>query len=63
MTEGFALTARPATHGASGIMTFMVDQDSIVYWKDLGPRTATVAGAMMLVDPDLTWARIDTTGR
>ena len=59
MTKGFALIARPASYGASGIMTFIVNQDGIVFQKDLGPNTAAVAAATKLFDPDLTWARVD----
>jgi hypothetical protein len=59
MTNGFALIAWPASYGASGIMTFIVNQDGIVFQKDLGPDTATVAAATKRFDPDLTWARIE----
>ena len=59
MTEGFALIAWPASYGASGIMTFIVNQDGIVFQKDLGPNTAAVAAATKLFDPDLTWARVE----
>lgn len=59
MTNGFALIAWPASYGASGIMTFIVDQDGIVFQKDLGPKTATIAAAMKLFDPDLSWARVE----
>jgi hypothetical protein len=59
MTEGFAIVAWPAEHGASGIMTFLVDRDGVLFQKDLGPATAKIAGAMAQFDPDLTWARVD----
>jgi Protein of unknown function (DUF2950) len=59
MTKGFALIAWPASYGASGIMMFIVNQDGIVFQKDLGPNTAAVAAATKLFDPDLTWARVD----
>jgi hypothetical protein len=59
MTNGFALIAWPASYGASGIMTFIVDQDGIVFQKDLGPNTAAVAAATKLFDPDLSWARVE----
>jgi len=59
MTNGFALIAWPASYGASGIMTFIVNQDGTVFQKDLGPNTATVAAATKLFNPDLTWARVD----
>jgi len=59
MTKGFALIAWPATYGVSGVMTFEVNQDGIVFQKDLGERTATVAAGIKRFDPDLSWARID----
>jgi hypothetical protein len=62
MTEGFALIAWPASFGVSGIMTFVVDQDGVVFQKNLGRGTAAVAAAMSRFDPDLTWARVDVTG-
>jgi hypothetical protein len=55
MTGGFALIAFPATYGDSGVMTFMIDQDGVVYQKDLGPNTAAVATAATEFNPDLTW--------
>ena len=58
MTNGFALIAWPASFGASGIMSFIVNQDGIVFQKDLGPDTA-VAARTKLFDPDLSWARVD----
>jgi Protein of unknown function (DUF2950) len=61
MTGGFALIAWPAVFGSSGIMTFIVGPDGDVYQKDLGPRTAHIATAMMTFDPDLTWARVAMT--
>jgi hypothetical protein len=59
MTGGFALIAWPATYGVSGVMTFLVDQDGIVFQKDLGERTAASASAMTRFDPDVSWARVD----
>ncbi len=55
MTAGFALVAFPARYGDSGVMTFIVNQDGIVYQKDLGPDTGTVARAMIRFDPDASW--------
>ena len=40
-------------------MTFVVNQDGIVFQKDLGPNTATVAAATKRFDSDLTWARVE----
>jgi Protein of unknown function (DUF2950) len=59
MANGFALIAWPASYGVSGIMTFIVNQDGIVFQKDLGPDTAKFVAATKLFDPDLSWARVD----
>ena len=59
MTGGFAFVAWPASHESSGVMTFVVDQDGIVFQKDLGPETDKTVAKMMLFNPDLSWARID----
>jgi len=55
MMGGFALVAYPATYGDSGIMTFIVNQNGIVYQKNLGPATPRVAAAIMQYDPDQSW--------
>jgi hypothetical protein len=55
---GFALVAYPATYDNTGVMTFIVNQDGAIYQKDLGPKTASIAGAMKLFDPDDTWERV-----
>jgi hypothetical protein len=59
MTEGFALVAYPAEYGSSGIMTFVVNQQGVVFQKDLGRRTAEIAGAMTAYDPDDSWDPAD----
>jgi Protein of unknown function (DUF2950) len=55
MLGGFALVAYPASWGNSGVMTFIVNHDGVVYQKDLGPNTAAVARAMTRFNPDSTW--------
>jgi hypothetical protein len=55
MMGGFALVAYPAVWGSSGVMTFQVNHDGVVYEKDLGPKTAEIAKAMKTFDPDETW--------
>jgi hypothetical protein len=55
MIGGFALVAWPAEYGVSGIKTFIVNQDGIVYEKDLGPQTGTLANAMTRFNPDKSW--------
>jgi hypothetical protein len=57
MTGGFALIAFPVRYGISGLMTFMVNQDGIVYQKDLGAKTAELAGKMKQFDPDQSWTK------
>jgi len=57
MIGGFALVAYPATWGDSGIMTFVVNQDGVVYQKNLGPKTAEIARRMTTFDPDETWTK------
>lgn len=61
MIGGFALIAVPAEYGRSGVMTFIVNHDGIVYSKDLGPDTATAARAIQTFDPDSSWHREDAT--
>jgi hypothetical protein len=63
MVDGFAMVAWPARYGASGIMTFIVNQDGVVFQRDLGPDTAAIAAAMRRYDPDLSWARVDVVGQ
>ena len=55
MTGGFALLAYPAKWGDSGVMTFLVNQDGIVFEKNLGPGTEQLALEITQYDPDLTW--------
>ena len=55
MTGGFGILAYPAQYRNSGVMTFMVNQDGIVYQKDLGPDTAKIAAAMTQYNPDSSW--------
>jgi hypothetical protein len=55
MMGGFAMVAYPAQYGQSGIMTFMVNHDGVIYQKDLGPNSASLAQAMTKFNPDKTW--------
>jgi len=55
MTGGFALLAYPAKWGDSGIMTFVINQDGIVFEKNLGPQTERLAREITQYDPDLSW--------
>jgi hypothetical protein len=57
MIGGFALVAYPATYGVSGITTFIVSHDGVVYQKDFGPKTTQIANAMKTFNPDKTWTK------
>lgn len=59
MILGFGLVAWPAKYGSSGIMTFLVNQEGVVYQKDLGKGTAKAAEAMKRYDPDPTWTKVE----
>jgi hypothetical protein len=60
MILGFGLVAWPAKYGASGIMTFLVNQEGVVYQKDLGKGTTKAAKGMKMYDPDPTWKKVDS---
>jgi hypothetical protein len=59
MIGGFALVAYPAKYASSGVMTFIVNHDGVVYQKDLGRNTAKAAQAMKLFNPDSTWKKVE----
>ena len=59
MIGGFGLVAWPARYGDSGVMTFMVNHDDVVYQKDLGPQTAKLAPAISRFDPDPSWQKVE----
>jgi hypothetical protein len=61
MIGGFALVAWPAEYANSGVMTFIVNHNGVVYQKDLGQRTAQVAAGMTAFNPDNTWKKVDTS--
>ena len=58
LVGGFGLVAYPAEYGNSGVMTFIVNQDGVVFQKDLGEDTATVVETIQKFDPDSTWTAI-----
>jgi hypothetical protein len=58
MIGGFALVAWPAEYRASGVKTFIVNNDGIVYEKDLGANTGKVAAAMKAYNPDKSWSKV-----
>jgi hypothetical protein len=61
MLLGFALVASPAEYGNSGVMTFIVNQEGIIYEKDLGVNTTRMAEEMKIFNPDKTWKKVKET--
>jgi len=59
MILGFAMVAYPAQYGSSGIMTFIVNQNGIVYQKNLGKNSARIAASMKLFNPDSSWKKVE----
>jgi hypothetical protein len=57
MIGGFALIAYPESYGMSGVKSFIISHQGIVYSKDLGVKTKLLASKMMLYDPDVTWTK------
>ena len=57
MIGGFALIATPAEYGVTGIQTFIVNHNGIVYQKDLGPDSLDLARQITRYNPDKTWVR------
>jgi hypothetical protein len=57
LSGGFALVAWPAQYDATGIMTFLVNHDDVVWERDLGAETEQVIKTMSLYNPDASWAR------
>ena len=56
LTGGFALVAWPAQYDVTGIVTFVINQDGVVFERDLGPETDAAARAISTYNPDSTWA-------
>jgi hypothetical protein len=59
MIGGFAVVAFPAVYGSTGIHTFIVNHEGVVYWKDMGRDTAGIAPAMTAFNPDATWKKVE----
>ena len=59
MIGGFALAASPADYRVTGVKTFIVSYEGIVYEKDMGPDTLNIFKGMKLYNPDKTWHRTD----
>jgi len=59
MSDGFAFVAYPAEYRSSGVMTFIVNQDGVVYEKDLGKKTEVLAKGMKEYNPGSTWQKAE----
>jgi hypothetical protein len=59
LVEGFAFLAYPAEYRSSGVMTFIVNQDGIVYQKDLGKKTEVLAKALKEYNPNSSWQKAE----
>lgn len=59
MIGGFALVAVPADYRVTGVKTFIVSYEDVVYEKDLGPNSLNIVKKMELYNPDRTWRRTD----
>jgi hypothetical protein len=60
---GFAVIAYPAAYGNTGVKTFIVNHEGVVYEKDLGPATAEQAAKIARYNPDKTWAKAEPVAR
>ena len=58
MIGGFALVAAPADYGVTGVKTFIVSHDGVVYEKDLGPTSLDTFSKMERFDPDRSWTPV-----
>ena len=58
MIGGFALVAAPAEYAVTGVMTFMVSHDGVVYEKDFGDGTLNAFKAMERFNPDKSWTPV-----
>jgi hypothetical protein len=59
VAAGFGFVAYPAEYRSSGVMTFVVSKNDVVYEKDLGPNTSTLAAGMRAFRKDATWRAAD----
>jgi hypothetical protein len=59
MTRGFAILAYPAEYGNSGVMSFLINQDGVVFEKNLGENTGDTAKAISAFNPDDTWKPVE----
>jgi hypothetical protein len=57
MTDGIAFVAHPAEYRSSGVMTFIIGNDGVVYQKDLGKKVEVLAKEMKQFDPESHWEK------
>jgi hypothetical protein len=58
MRAGFALVAWPIQYGDTGVTSFMISHEGVLYQKDLGPNGAAIAREMKTFNPDPTWSKV-----
>jgi Protein of unknown function (DUF2950) len=59
LTDGYALIAWPERYGDTGVMSFIVNRDGVVYQKDLGASTDAIARKLTAYNPDSTWQKVE----
>ena len=59
LTKGFGFVAYPSDYRNSGVMTFVVNQEGVVYQKDMGPDTEKLGASMTEYNPNSSWSRVD----
>ena len=62
MSRGFAVIAWPAEYNDSGVMSFMISHEGVMFEKDLGADSAKAAAAITTFDPDSSWEEVKTDG-
>ena len=58
MVRGFAILATPVKYGETGVMTFVMSNNGIVYERNLGPDTIKLAAAITEYNPDSSWSPV-----
>ena len=59
LTGGFAVIAAPVKYRDSGVMTFIIGRDGVVYQRDLGPNTVDVASSITTYNPTEEWIPVE----
>ena len=62
MSRGFAVIAWPAQYNDTGVMSFMISHEGVVFERDLGADSAKAAAAITTFDPDSSWEEVKTDG-